>query len=126
MNPSVFSPTQQCLNREDWGLYTWFGNQSTRNGWLVGFYVISAILGYLMPNPLYTCKQFYFKQFSLALVRSLRDKTDQFQTIQSSINEVFVCTQLNVKTVLFQTIQSCISTIFVNRSKCINSSISIY
>ena len=28
-------------------LFIWFG--------LVGFYGISTIVGYLMPNPLYTC-----------------------------------------------------------------------
>ena len=32
-------------------------------GWLNG---ISIFVGYLMPNPYYTNKQFYFKQFSLA------------------------------------------------------------
>ena len=31
----------------------------------VFFYGISTIVGYLMPNPFYTYKQFYFKQFSL-------------------------------------------------------------
>ena len=39
-------------------------------GWLVvGFYGISNS-GYLTPNP-FLCKQFYFKQFSLAWVYSL-------------------------------------------------------
>ena len=33
-------------------------------GW-IWFYGISTIVGYLMPNPFYTYKQFYFKQFSL-------------------------------------------------------------
>ena len=33
---------------------------------LVWFYGISTIIGYLMPNPFYTIKQFYFKQFDLA------------------------------------------------------------
>ena len=33
---------------------------------LVWFYGISTIVGYLMPNPFYTYKRFYFKQFSLA------------------------------------------------------------
>ena len=32
---------------------------------LVWFYEISTIVGYLMPNPFYTYKQFYFAQFSL-------------------------------------------------------------
>ena len=29
-----------------------------------GFYGISTIVGYLMPNPFYSDEQFYFKQFS--------------------------------------------------------------
>ena len=33
---------------------------------LVWFYGTSTIVGYLMLNPFYTYKQFYFKQFSLA------------------------------------------------------------
>ena len=33
---------------------------------LIWFYGISTIVGYLIPNPFYTFKQFYFKQFSLA------------------------------------------------------------
>ena len=33
---------------------------------LVWFYGISIIVGYLMPNPFYTYKLFYIKQFSLA------------------------------------------------------------
>ena len=39
-------------------VFDWFG--------LIWFYGIIAIVGYLMPNPFYTYKQFYFKQFSLA------------------------------------------------------------
>ena len=35
-------------------------------GWLVWFYGISTIVGYLMQNTFYTYTQFYFKQFSLA------------------------------------------------------------
>ena len=42
-------------------------------GWLFGFYGISTFVGYLMPNP-FLCKQFYFEQFSLALVHSLSVK----------------------------------------------------
>ena len=34
-------------------------------GW-VWFYGISTIVGYLMPNPFYTYKQFYFEQFTFA------------------------------------------------------------
>ena len=71
-----------------------------------------------MPN-LFLHKQalqhFYFKQFSLTKVHCLIVKTFTlqviqfsqtlwFQTIQFSIDIVFVYTQLNVKTVLFQTI----------------------
>ena len=37
---------------------------------LFGFYGISTLVGYLMPNPFYANKQFYFKQFSLASVHS--------------------------------------------------------
>ena len=39
--------------------------------WLVGFYGISTFVGYLMSNPFYANKQFYFKQFSIAWVHSL-------------------------------------------------------
>ena len=38
---------------------------------LFGFYDISTFVGYLMPNPFYANSQFYFKQFSLALLHSL-------------------------------------------------------
>ena len=31
---------------------------------LVWFYGISTFVGYLMPNPIYTYKQFYLKHFS--------------------------------------------------------------
>ena len=34
--------------------------------WLVGFYGMSTIVGYLIPNPFSTYEQSYFKQFSLA------------------------------------------------------------
>ena len=33
--------------------------------WLALIYGISTIVEYLMPNQLYTYKQFFFKQFSL-------------------------------------------------------------
>ena len=33
---------------------------------LVWLYDIPTIVGYLMPNPFYTNKQLFFKQFSLA------------------------------------------------------------
>ena len=61
---------------------------------LVWFYGISIIVVYLIPNS------FIYLQIVL------------FQTIQFSINTVFVSTQLNVKTVLFQTIQFRIRTQF--------------
>ena len=35
----------------------WFG--------LIRYYGISNLVGYLMPNPFYTYKQFCFKKFSL-------------------------------------------------------------
>ena len=62
------------------------------------------------------------KQFSLTLVNSLPKtflfqaiqfcQTILIQSIQLSINIVFVHTQINIKTVLFQTIQFSISTQF--------------
>ena len=45
---------------------------------LVWFYGTSTFVGYTMPNPFYTYKQFYFKHFSLAYVHSLNAKTIQF------------------------------------------------
>ena len=80
-------------------------------GWLVGFYGISTFVGYLNKSIFYVNNQFYFKQFSLAWVHSLIDKTFLFQTIQFSqaaqiqliqfrISTYFVYTQLNFKTVL--------------------------
>ena len=62
-------------------------------GWLVEFYGISTIVGYLMPNPL------LYKWSVL------------FQTIQFS------------QTVLIQTIQFNISIVLVHTVKCQNSSI---
>ena len=59
-------------------------------GWLVGrIYSISSIIGYLMPNPFYTYKQFYFKQISLAYVRSFNNKTLLFQTIHLNRSTLF-------------------------------------
>ena len=43
-------------------------------GRLLAFYGISTCVGYLTSNSFYTNSQFYFKQFSLALVHSLIDK----------------------------------------------------
>ena len=81
-------------------------------GWF-GFYGTSTFVGYLTQNPFLNKlsvlfqinqfsistkfngqKRFYFKLFSLV-------KHFLIQTIQFSINIVFVYTQLNVKTVLF-------------------------
>ena len=65
---------------------------------LVLFYGTSTIVGYLIPIIFYTNKQFYFKQFSLALVHSLSVKTVLFQTIKyTSISIQFQ----SHKTVLF-------------------------
>ena len=38
---------------------------------LVWLHDISTTVGYLVQNPIYTYKQFYFKQFSLTLVYTL-------------------------------------------------------
>ena len=46
------------------------------------FYGISTFVGYLMPNPVYTDEQFYFKQFCLTKVHSLIVKRILFQAIQ--------------------------------------------
>ena len=48
---------------------------------LVWVYGISTIEGYLMPDLFYIYKQFYFKDFTLALVHSLSVKTVLFPTI---------------------------------------------
>ena len=78
-------------------------------GWF-GFYGISNLGGYLMPNPFYTNKLFYFKQFSLAWVHSLIVKTFLFQAIQS------------IQTVIIPTIQFSMSIVFVQKKvKCQNS-----
>ena len=94
---------------------------------LIWFYDISNIEGYLMPNPFYTYRQFYFKQVSLTSVHCLNVKTSSISSylvkvkwfqvllrITSNLNEYqsFIYTQLNVKTVLFQAIQLSISTQF--------------
>ena len=82
---------------------------------LIGFYVISTFVGYLMQNPFLYNKQFYFKQFSLAWEHNLIVKaflfqdigfsqTARIQTVQFKISIDFVYTQLSIKTVLFQTI----------------------
>ena len=51
MSPELSSHTRKRVAREVILLisldYTWF------DGWLVGFYGISTIVDYLMPNPLY-------------------------------------------------------------------------
>ena len=53
---------------------------------MIGFYVISTFVGYLMPNPFLYNKQFYFKQFSLALVHNLIVKVFLFQAIEFNLN----------------------------------------
>ena len=86
---------------------------------LVSFYGISTIVGYLMPNPFYTYKHFYFKQFCLALeqffVFTQRNVKNSSISNNSINHQSFIYTQLNLKTVQFS-----ISTLF----KCQNSSIS--
>ena len=73
-------------------------------GWLVGW--VDMAYQPLTPNP-FLCKQYYFKQFSLAWVYSLIVKTFLFQPIQFrqtvliqlipfSISTDFVYTQLDV------------------------------
>ena len=48
------------------------------------FYGVSTFVGYLMPIPFSTNKQFYYKQSNLALVHSLIAKNILFQVIQLS------------------------------------------
>ena len=74
----------------------WFG--------LVWFYGISTIVGYLMPNPFCTYKQFYFRLFSLV------NKIKSFQVLLSITNNSiknpsFIYTQLNVKAFQLLTIE---------------------
>ena len=75
-------------------------------------YGISTIVGYLIPNPFHTNKQFYFKQFSLTKVYrlifkyiSISKQTFLIETIQFSISTLSMS-----KTVPFQVIQFSIST----------------
>ena len=87
----------------------WFG--------LVWFYGISTIVYHLMPNPFLYIKTVLFQtiQFSINLVfvyTQLNIQRVLFQTIQFSINSVFCYTQLNIQTGLFQTIQFNVSTQF--------------
>ena len=75
-------------------------------GWLVGFYGISTLVGYLMLNPFwYKSILFQTIQFSISTVSV--SKTVLFQTIQFSISIQFKCkyTVLLSKTFLFQAIQ---------------------
>ena len=109
--------------------------------WLVGFYDISTIVRYLMPNPFlciqivlfqtiqftintqFKCqKQFYFKLFSLV------NKVKCSQALLCITNnrikhQSFIYTQLNVKIILFQIIQFSISTQF-SSSRPIDSTLS--
>ena len=50
--------------------------------YLFGSYGISTFVGYLMSNPFYTHKQFYFKQFSL--VHSFIVKNISSYSVQSN------------------------------------------
>ena len=79
--------------------------------YIIWCYGISIIVGYLMANPFYTYKQFYFKQCSLV------NKVKWFQVLLCIPKNLvkhhsFFYSQLNIKTVLFQTIQFNISTQF--------------
>ena len=97
--------------------YIWFG--------LVGFYGISTIVGYLMPNTLYTYIINIWFLNTFCRYPLLNNQIVLFQIIQFSIHkskvkwfqvllcipnnsikhQSFVCTQLNEQTVLFQTIK---------------------
>ena len=87
--------------------------------WFI-FMAISTLVGLLKPNPLYTYKQFYFKQFSFNCQNSSISSYLAYSTklngfkygyisrmIQLNISQ-FIYTQLDVK----QSIQSSISTVF--------------
>ena len=84
---------------------------------MVGFYAISTIVRYLMPNPLYTYILLYMicKHISLITLLNkpklilLHTNISQYcnVTIQLDISHLF--TLLNHRTVLFQTIQFSIS-----------------
>ena len=51
---------------------------------LFGFYGVSTVVSYLMPNLFSYTKQFYFKQFNLALVHNLIVKQFLFQAMRFS------------------------------------------
>ena len=65
------------------GVSVWFS--------FVGLYAISTIVGYLMPNPFYTYKQFYFKHFSSVKEHNLHVKNSSISTIRFSITILFKC-----------------------------------
>ena len=65
-----------------------------KDGWLVGFYGISTLVAYLMPNPFLNKWSDLFQTIQLS-------QTILIQTIQFSISIDFVYTKLNVKTVLY-------------------------
>ena len=52
----------------------------------VGGYGISTFVGYLMPNPFYTIKQFYFKRLSLAVIYYSNEGKYGFNVKNSSIS----------------------------------------
>ena len=56
----------------------------------LGFYGISTFVGYLMPSPFYTNKQF-FQKFHFSISTQFN-----YQTIQFSVSIVFVYIQFNV------------------------------
>ena len=93
---------------------------------MVWFYSISTILGYLMPNPLYTyilniydCKYNLLKTLLNDPNLILLYRVKWFQVLLCITNnsfkhQSFVYTQLNDQTILFQTIQFSISHLFAH------------
>ena len=101
---------------------------TTLTHWFVWFYGISTIVGYLMPNPVFTYISDIWFANILCRNKQLNDQTVLFQTIQFCLSQqsqlcpsitnnsikhqLFVYTQLNGQTVLFPTIQFSISHLF--------------
>ena len=88
---------------------------------LVRFYGISTIVGYLMPNPLYTYIKYiwFVNTYSWKHFKWVWHTVKWFQILQCISNNLsryqsFVCSQLNNQTVLFLTIQYIISYFFAH------------
>ena len=97
---------------------------------LVGFYGISTIVGYFMPNPFLYISTVLFQTIRFSINAQFKYQKHFFFSLFSLINKVkclqvllgitnnsikhqlFIYTQLNVKSVLFQSIQFSISTHF--------------